>query len=97
VLRIYSGTPSRLLVLPGFAEFCKSIAAKRDQKALGRSKRGVYPKRAFQPPMQDCKRKRWQTLLGQSYCTTDPVDRHQQTYFFTLTLQDGVISGRSPC
>ena len=29
VLRIYSGTPSRLLGLPGFAGFCKSIAARR--------------------------------------------------------------------
>ena len=84
VLRIYSGTPRRLLGLPGFAGFCKSIAARRDQKALGSSKWGVYPKRAFQPPIQDCKRKRWQTLLGQSYCTTDPVDRHQQNIFFHL-------------
>jgi hypothetical protein len=43
VLRIYSGTPSRLLGLPGFAGVCKSIAAKkRDQKKLlGKQQVGV--------------------------------------------------------
>jgi hypothetical protein len=46
VLRIYSGTPSRPLGLPGFAGVCKSIAAKKREpkKALGKQQVGCISK-----------------------------------------------------
>jgi hypothetical protein len=47
VLRMYSGTPSRLLGLPAFAGFCKSMAARRDQKSSGKQQVGCISKTSF--------------------------------------------------
>lgn len=98
VLRIYSGTPSRLLGLPGFAGFCKSIVAKRDQKSSGKAASGVYVRNELSSRQCKSARKRdGRRHWVKATVRRDPVYRHQQTYFYLDPAERGVISGRSPC
>jgi hypothetical protein len=98
VLRIYSGTPSRLLGLPGFAGFCKSIAAKRDQKALGSSKWGCISETSFPAANARVQEEEMADATGSKLlydgilCTV--TSKH---IFYLDPAGRGVISGRSPC